>query len=204
MQVSAQSFTVHSRSSEHAGDSGVVVSVRYCSQDSALIVVGSPGSPNVIRELELGDAVLYDSPSHGLVEVRATRLSATSIEILVSKVSPRLGFMGGLDIDGGQNSPFAKDEIAQIKLGLNKVGDSIAKRKDLSDEQLDLLHRKLQEVADAASRLGRKDWIMFATGTITNTVTSAAFPPEAARAIFVAMNDGLAWIFENALRLLGA
>ena len=77
-------------------------------------------------------------------------------------------------------------------------------RTNLAPEQLELLSRKLDEVAAASGRLGRKDWIMFAVGNLTNVVLSAALPPEDAKALFVSMNEALGWVFENALRLLGA
>lgn len=80
----------------------------------------------------------------------------------------------------------------------------IADRKDVTPEQLAMLKGKLDEIADASTRLGRKDWIMFSAGTITNVVVGAAFSPEAAKALFAALNTHLSWVFQNALRLAGS
>ncbi len=203
MTIAVQTISINYGVSKHARELGVFISVRECSNFSAVLVVGSPGSPNVIREFQLGDALLYETPSHGLIEVRASRFGGASVDVFLTQISPKLGFTAALEFDGGQNTGFAVDEIEQLRLGLSKIAEIVAERSDVSTEQVELLRRKLEDVASAATRLGRKDWIMFATGTVTNVVVGAAFPTEAIRATFVAMNGTLGWVFQNALRLLG-
>jgi hypothetical protein len=102
-----------------------------------------------------------------------------------------------------ENSPFGSDETTRISEGLAKVAMAMAGRKDVAPQQLSLLRAKLEEIAVASARLGRKDWIMFAAGTLTNVIVGAAFSPDAAKALFAALNAELAWVFQNGLRLAG-
>ena len=100
------------------------------------------------------------------------------------------------------NPPFQKDEIAEIRRSVDAMYLAMSKRPDVSREQLDLIQRSLTEIADASQRLGRKDWIMFVAGTLSNICVGAAFAPEAAKALFKFANQSLGWVFQNALRLL--
>lgn len=205
MGISSQYLSIDKDDSKTSDAFGVIVSLRTLYPDRALLVIGSPGLPNVTKELWIGDAILYDTPSEGLIEIRyMTKGGSYNVKVLLTRVSPKLGFTVGYEDDGGQNSPFSNDERNQIKSGIETVLKSVKERADISPEQFELLSRKLDDVIDASSRLGRKDWIMFAMGTLTNVVSGAAFSNEATRAILSALNASLDWIFQNSLRLLGS
>lgn len=168
--------------------------------NTADLVIGAPGLPNVKKELQLGDAVLYQTPNFGVVEIRVVDIG-NPLELLITEISPRRGFSAAFETDKLENAVFGSDENAKIVQSLSNVASQMANRQDITPAQLTMLRAKLEEIAEASSRLGRKDWVMFAAGTLTNVVVCAAFAPEAAKALFVALNAELAWVFNNALRL---
>ena len=198
----SQTLTIDLRSSKNALNHGLVISFREWSNGNPRVVIGAPGQPNVVRLMQLGDAVLYESTTHGLIEVRLTDIHASDVAVLVTRVSPRLGFAAGLDEADVQNAPFALDELAQIKSSLESIRVTMSGRDDVEPEKLELLTRKLDEIAAASQRMGRKDWAMFVAGSLTNVIVGAAFAPEAARALLLATNSALGWVFQNAVRLL--
>ncbi|QTN21537.1 hypothetical protein HZ992_15250 [Rhizobacter sp. AJA081-3] len=202
IEIVSQSFTVGLRSSKSASSFGLIVSFRELSNGNPRLVIGAPGQPNVVRVLQLGDAVLYETTAHGLIEVRLAEIRNGEVDILVTRVSPRLGFTAGLDETDVQNAPFALDEIAAVRKGVEAIRAAMVDRDDVEPEKLELLTRKLEEIASAAQRMGRKDWTMFVAGTLTNIIVGAAFAPDAARALLVATNSALGWVLQNAIRLL--
>lgn len=170
----------------------------------AELVMGAPGLPNVKKKLYLGDAVIYQTPNYGVVEVRVMELFKESVHLMITVVTPRSGFSAGFDDTSTLNAQFSTDEIDRIKNSVDRIVTNMSTRADVNPEQLDFLRSKLSEIALASSRLGRKDWIMFVIGTLTNVITSVAFPPEAAKALISFLNAELSWVFQNALRLLGS
>ena len=80
----------------------------------------------------------------------------------------------------------------------NSVGD----REDLMPEQVDYISRKLDDIAEAANRVGRKDWINLAIGTLTNLVVSGAVGSDAAKFLFEILGQALRWMLGGNLKLL--
>lgn len=202
MQVVQQRLTVTSGNSEISQVGGLVLSLRTATFENADVVIGSPGQRNVLKSLSLGDAVLFESPTDGILEVRVLALRSNEAKFLISRVSPRLGFAAALEQDVTMNAPFHEDEIAEIKRSTEKVYLAMSERSDVSPEQLELIQRSLVEIAEASQRLGRKDWIMFVAGTLSNVCVGAAFSQEVAKAIFQCANHSFGWVFQNAIRLL--
>ena len=201
-EVVEEKVTVKASSSAKVSLGCLILSVRDTDNEAAVVVIGSTGLPNVIKKMAPGDAVLFESPTDGILEIRALSTNHLQAVFLVTRVSPRLGFAAGLTSDDATNATFQKDEIAQIKRGLEEIKLSMNSRDDVTKEQLDLLSRSLNEIGEASTRLGRKDWIMVVTGTLSNLCIGAAFSPQATQALFEFANQSLGWVFQNALRLL--
>lgn len=200
----SQVLKIPTGGSQIAHKHGLIVSVRDWDSSSATLVYGSPGSLNSQRTFYIGDAALYETPTHGLIELRLLSRPSGEAEVIFTKVSPRLGFGTTIDSQDSENQNFAQDEILQIKNGIEAIRIAFSSRQDVSEEQFELLSKKLDEIATASERLGRKDWIMFVIGNLTNFAMGAALAPEAAKALITAFNSNLGWVFQNALRLLGA
>ena len=100
------------------------------------------------------------------------------------------------------NYPFTSPELARIRKSIDDVRDSVRQREDLLPDQVDYISRKLDEIGDAANRVGRKDWINLAIGTLTNLVVSGAIGPDAARFLFQRMGQALGWLLGETLKFL--
>lgn len=181
---------------------GLVLSNRGSDSETVDMVIGSPGLPNVDKALYLGDAILFETLAEGLLEVRILSLDYKAVEVLVTRISPRLGMTAGLAPESEANTYFSKDELSEIKLRAADIVVGLTARTDVTKEQLNLVQRAIEDVVDASNRLGRKDWIMLVAGTFTNIVVGAAFAPEATKALFQLAQKSFGWVFQNALRLL--
>lgn len=180
----------------------LVLSNRGWRADGVTLVVGRPGLSNVTKKLNLGDAVLFETPDDGLLEVRVLTADYSSAEVLVTRVASRPGIAGGLSDADPSNLPFTPDELKRIEKSLDSIRLQIGQRSDVSPEQLDLISRKLAYIQAASERLGRKDWILLTAGALTNLIVAAAFSPSVAKALLNATNTALQWLFTGALKLL--
>jgi hypothetical protein len=81
----------------------------------------------------------------------------------------------------GVRSVVAEQE--KIAGQLRELKDHVTRAYTLSDEQTRLLEDRFDYLAAAASRVGRKDWVLMAAGVLLGYVLTAALPPEAARDI---------------------
>ncbi len=194
--------TISEGSSSSVDFSSLILSVRVTYTNSCIVVVGYPGLKNVVKEIELGETVLYETPNDGILEVRVVSANNSRAGFLVSQVSPRLGIAGGFIDEDYNNSPFSSNELTQIASSVTNIKKELTQRNDIRAEQLELISRKLDEIHVASNRLGRKDWINYVAGTLTSLCISAAFSHEVSKSIFVTFNSAFAWLFDNALRLL--
>ncbi|MFA5877742.1 MAG: hypothetical protein WC880_05305 [Candidatus Paceibacterota bacterium] len=195
-------IVIKEKNSARTDIANLIVSVRIIYPNHFEIVVGSPGLRNVVADMNIGDAVLFETPNDGILEVRALSMDALKVELLVSQVSPRLGIVGALVDEDPNNSPFTSDELVHITQSITSVALELGQRSDIVPEQLELINRKLSEIEAASQRLGRKDWINYVAGTLTSMCVSAAFAPDVSKAIFQSVGSAFSWLFSNALRLL--
>jgi hypothetical protein len=183
-------------------ESGIILTVRHTFGKESDIVVGFPGLPNENRRVATGDAVLYETPSSGTYEVRVISQNSGSVVFLVTRISPRLGISGAFVTTDPNNSPFTADELSNISISIQNVKNELNSQIAILPEQVALIHKKLDEIEVAATRLGRKDWINYVTGAITSTCASAAFAPDVTKSVFVTINKAFSWLFSNALQFL--
>ena len=197
-------ITVKERNSKQVGIANLIVSVRYINHSNHCceVTVGCPGLPNAVQTMYTGDAILFETPSDGIVEARMMSHNAVEAEFLVTQVSPRLGISGGVVSDDPNNSAFSLAELDQIENSIKTIKTDLANSTDYSSEQLNLINRKLEEIQDASKRLGRKDWINYVAGSLTSLCISAAFAPEKTKELFKIVNNAFSWLLNNALHLL--
>lgn len=81
------------------------------------------------------------------------------------------------------NAPFTNDERRQIRVELEAIKEHVKEQFDLTSEQIAHIDERLDEAAEAAERIGRKDWRLLLYGTILNLFVADALPPEVARHI---------------------
>lgn len=90
------------------------------------------------------------------------------------------------------NTPFTKDEQRRIVIELKAITEHVKERLDLNSEQTAQIEEWQDEVAEASTRLGRKDWKLLVYGTIVNLVVADVVTPGVARNIFAMLIQGIA------------
>lgn len=190
---------VGERKSEISETTGLVISVKSIDPSNCNVVVGYPGLPNVGKTMETGDVVLLETLQRGVLEARLIEHNYLSsfVEFLVSQVSPRIGLIAGAMETTPNNEPFAPDELHKIRESIATAKERLDTISELEPAQIQLLHRKLDEIQDASARLGRKDWINYVAGTLTSVCVSAALSSEATTRIFKAVDDSFRWLFST-------
>jgi hypothetical protein len=196
-----ETIVVKPYNSTQAKTGGIIVSATETSIDRATLVVGRPGFPNIERTLSTGGVVLFET-SDGLFEVRVMSTWGGQVTILLSQISPRPGIMGGFVDQESDNAPFSPPELVKIATSLAQIRQAISGRPDVLPEQLDFISRKLDYLREASERLGRKDWIGLAIGTIGSAILTIALTPEVQKTILQAADIALSWLFTGGMRLL--
>ena len=194
-------LTISDRTSLQSDQTGLIISAVNTSSLNAEIVVGRPGLHNLEATLALGGVALFETPE-GIFDVRVLATSAYRVELLVTKISPRPGIAAGYVDQDPENIPFLPEERDRISASINEIRNSMLGRGDIKSEQMDYLSERLEEMRQASERLGRKDWINYAIGTLTSIVITAAFDRSAATALLHVAGDALMWLFGSGLRLL--
>lgn len=192
---------VRANDSEHMDSTGLVLTVRLALGSESDIVVGFPGLPNEKRRVYTGDALLYETPM-GTFDIRVLSQSSAKVRFLVTQLSPTPSIAGAFSSADPNNTRFSSAELEQIALSIEDVKEKLSSQPAIHPEQIDLIHKKLDEIRDASTRLGRKDWINYTAGAITSACASAAFAPDVTKSIFLALNSAFSWLFSSAILLL--
>lgn len=182
--------------------SHLIISLRNVTQKECVAAFGYPGLPNVLEKLCNGDAVLYETPTEGVLEARVFSLFNDSVEFLVTQVSPCPGLLAGATSADPNNSPFNDQELVKIQQSIVLIKDQLQHSSTFVPEQFGLISRKLDEIQEASRRMGRKDWINYVAGSLTTVCVSAAFAPEVTKGLFQIINNAFTWFFANAWKLI--
>lgn len=100
-------------------------------------------------------------------------------------------------IDDLENSPFSETEQSRIAIAVNELREFLIFNAKHSDSQVQFVTTRLQHLEEASHRLGRKDWITLAMGTLTNIVVGAALAPDAARELLRTAGSLFGWVVGN-------
>ena len=171
---------------------------------TVLLVVSRVGFPSISRKLTVGDAVLFDT-YEGVFEIRVLSLlfgRDNMARICINPLAQRLAPTAGVVNEDTSNLGFSDSELLRIRKSLDEVREAVGHREDLMPEQVDYISRKLDDIAEAANRVGRKDWINLAIGTLTNLVVSGAVGSDAAKFLFQILGQALGWMLGGNLKLL--
>ncbi|MCA3929022.1 hypothetical protein [Vibrio vulnificus] len=190
------------KTTELIEESGLFITLKQCYSTSCNIALGYSGLPNEHSELDIGDTVLFQTPSEGMFEIRLMDLTSVSANFLLSQISPQPGLIAGTDSQSQENSSFTASEVERIEHSIGLLKDSIGKKTEFTSEQVNLIHKTLDDIKDASNRLGRKDWINYTAGLLTSVAVSAAFTDDARHVLFSAANSAFSWLFSNAFALL--
>jgi hypothetical protein len=94
-----------------------------------------------------------------------------------------------------ENVQFTREEIHRIHENLNEIKHYLISSQPFSPEQLNYLDARFNYLEEAATRVGRKDWIILVVGTLTNTIITLALIPSIARELLRLAGTVLSWVF---------
>jgi len=80
-----------------------------------------------------------------------------------------------------QNIPFSPEEQKRIADALNKLVGEVQSNGFVNEEQIKLLHERIEYLIEASRRLGRRDWLMAAAGALIELTIEAGLKTEAAK-----------------------
>lgn len=93
------------------------------------------------------------------------------------------------------NTPFTRDEQGQIAAQVLAIKRQLAEQFELSSEQIAQVDEKLDEVAEAGTRMARKDWLVYFLGTVTALIITATVTAGVGEHIFTMVIHALGHLF---------
>lgn len=87
-------------------------------------------------------------------------------------------------IDFNDNSPFSKEEIIQIKLGLNEAKLVIINNFNLSENQIEIIENRFRYLEEAIDRTNKTDWKGIAISTVIGLVLNLGVDTNTGKAIW--------------------
>lgn len=137
----------------------------------------------------------------GLMEQVKWWLAAVRLDIntpdLWAELQGKRELLGGVSDEAIENTPLTSAEQKEIAGQLRELKGHVSRTYSLSGLQTRLLDEKLDYLADAASRVGRKDWRLMAAGLILSYALEATLPPEAARGILETLLTSIGHLLEQ-------
>lgn len=181
---------------EETSESQLILSFRYIGSASAKLIVGSFGYENIHEDLYVGDFVKYAN-SAGLFEVRLTKIGEglSRAQLRIRQLAGPLGAPEKLEGAEAENAPFTAEETKYIQQSVSEVKTHLLGTALFSEAQRLFIENQFAHMGSAAARMGRKDWVVLAIGTLTNIIIGAALNPESARALFSVAQRLLGWAF---------
>ncbi len=93
------------------------------------------------------------------------------------------------------NIPFTQDERRRIAGQLHEITKQLKEQFVLTNEQTERIDEWRDEVIEASTRMGRKDWLIYLLGTITALTIAATVPAGIGEHIFAMVIHGLVHLF---------
>jgi hypothetical protein len=101
-----------------------------------------------------------------------------------------------------ENTPFSATERAEITKQLAEVKAYAVKACDLSEGQMRVLGKHLDDLAEATGRMGRVDWRTLVYGALLGDIVQGVLPPEAVRSVLMMLLQSVAHLFGHPLPTL--
>jgi hypothetical protein len=98
------------------------------------------------------------------------------------------------DLYDFENSTFTIDEQDRISKAITELKSFLISTNRHSSEHIQFIEERLNHLEESSKRLGRKDWITLAMGTLTNIIVGVALAPDAARELIRNAGLLLGWI----------
>jgi hypothetical protein len=89
------------------------------------------------------------------------------------------------------NTPFSPDEQTEILEQVREIKEFVNRTDSVSEAKTLSLEAKLDQLAAAAGRVGRRDWQLMFGGVILDAILQQLLPPEAVSGIFEMVGNAL-------------
>jgi hypothetical protein len=96
-----------------------------------------------------------------------------------------------------ENTSFTSAEQAAIAEQLRQIKELVKTTYALSDAQMLFLEAKLDDIGAAASRVGRKDWLLLFYGVMFTVIVTGLLPPEAVQHVILTAVQALEHLFDS-------
>jgi hypothetical protein len=113
---------------------------------------------------------------------------------LLAELQREREILTGTRYDEIGNAPFSSEELAEIAAQLRQIKEYLNTAYALSEVQMLDLEAKLDDIAAAAGRMGRKDWALWVSGALLGAFVQAILPPEVVQHIIRMTVDGLGYL----------
>ena len=132
-----------------------------------------------------------------------TDLAEEEEDRIVPDLWAELALPSGSSVDSQviKNTPFSSDEQERIAETFNEFEKEIKSREILSEEQINLLHERVEYLVESSKRLGRKDWLAAAAGALIGFTFQAGLTSDTATQIIHLAGEALRWIAHTPLLL---
>jgi hypothetical protein len=89
------------------------------------------------------------------------------------------------------NSVFSPTEQEQVLQQLDRIQIRLLQQEGQTEDAKNQIITAINEVRDAATRLGKKDWILFTSGQLLSLALTLGLDGEKTRRIFEIVSEGL-------------
>lgn len=93
------------------------------------------------------------------------------------------------------NALFTPAEQAEISTRLDAIKEYVREHFKLTAAQMSAIEQGLDEVNEASTRVGRKDWTVMLNGTLLSLIASELVPPHVVQSVFHMVIAGIGHIF---------
>jgi hypothetical protein len=148
---------------------------------SSFVVEGPFGSHTTIAVVGEGAPRQLDAYIWPRVEERAERWARdikrdVDTPDLLAELEREREILTGTRYEEVGNTSFTSEEIAEIAEQLRQIKEHVSTAYALSEAQMLHLEEKLDDIAAAASRMGRKDWALWVSGALLGDPAPSSCP----------------------------
>jgi hypothetical protein len=82
------------------------------------------------------------------------------------------------------NLPFTKAELPQVRSALEEIKTYVIKTMELTETQKKIVDARFDHMEEAATRMGRKDWLSLMIGNLLGIAFTLTFKGDSTRDLF--------------------
>ena len=149
--------------------------ITHAPSGSSFVVKGPFGRHTTITVVGEGAPQQLNAYIWPTVEERAERWARdvkrdVDTPDLLAELERERGILTGTRYEEVGNTPFTSEELAEIAQQLRQIKEHVSTAYALSEAQMLHLEAKLDDIAAAAGRMGRKDWALWVSGALAGCV----------------------------------